>query len=80
MRAQSGIENSCHRVLDMTFGEDDCRTRRGDDDAHDFAILRRIALDLVKQEKSDKSGVRLKRLRAGASTDHLEKLLGLRPP
>ena len=61
----------------MAFSEDDCRIRRGDG-AQNFAILRRIALNLVKQEKSDKSSVRLKRLRAGWSTDYLQKLLGLR--
>lgn len=78
VRAHWGIENSCHWVLDVTFNEDDCRIRRGDG-AQNFAILRRIALNLVKQEKSDKSSVRLKRLRAGWSTDYLQKLLGLRP-
>jgi predicted transposase YbfD/YdcC len=78
VRAHWGIENSCHWVLDVTFNEDDCRIRCGDG-AHNFAILRRIALNLVKQEKSDKSSVRLKRLRAGWSTDYLQKLLGLRP-
>ena len=77
VRAHWGIENSCHWVLDMAFSEDDCRIRRGDG-AQNFAILRRIALNLVKQEKSDKSSVRLKRLRAGWSTDYLQKLLGLR--
>ena len=78
VRAHWGIENSCHWVLDVCFDEDDCRIRRGDG-AHNFAILRRIALNLVKQEKSDKSSVRLKRLRAGWSTDYLQKLLGLHP-
>lgn len=78
VRAHWGIENSCHWVLDVTFNEDDCRIRRGDG-AQNFAILRRIALNLVKQEKSDKSSVRLKRLRAGWSTDYLQKLLGLHP-
>jgi predicted transposase YbfD/YdcC len=78
VRAHWGIENSCHWVLDVTFKEDDCRIRCGDG-AHNFAILRRIALNLVKQERSDKSSVRLKRLRAGWSTDYLQKLLGLRP-
>jgi predicted transposase YbfD/YdcC len=78
VRAHWSIENSCHWVLDVTFNEDDCRIRRGDG-AQNFAILRRIALNLVKQERSDKSSVRLKRLRAGWSTDYLQKLLGLRP-
>jgi predicted transposase YbfD/YdcC len=78
VRAHWGIENSCHWVLDMSFREDDCRIRRGDG-AQNFAVLRRIALNLVKQEKSDKTSVRVKRLRAGWSIDYLQKLLGLHP-
>ena len=78
VRAHWGIENSCHWVLDVTFNEDACRIRRGDG-AQNFAILRRIALNLIKQEKSGKSSVRTKRLKAGWSIDYLQKLLGLRP-
>ena len=44
------------RVLDVTFNEDGCRICRGDD-AQNFAILRRIALNLIKQKKSDKASV-----------------------
>ena len=65
-------------MLDVTFNEDDCRIRRGDG-AQNFAILRRIALNLIKQEKSAKASVRLKRLKAGWSIDYLQKLLGLHP-
>ena len=65
-------------VLDVTFNEDGCHIRRGDD-AQNFAILRRIALNLIEQEKSDKASVRLKRLKAGWSIDYLQKLLGLHP-
>jgi predicted transposase YbfD/YdcC len=79
VRAHWGIENSCHWVLDMAFDEDDCRIRKGDG-AQNFAILRRIALNLVKQEKSDKkTSVHIKRLKAGWSTDYLQTLLGLQP-
>lgn len=78
VRAHWSIENSCHWVLDMAFDEDDCRIRAGDG-AHNFAILRRIALNLIKQEKSSKTSVNIKRLKAGWSTDYLQVLLGLRP-
>ena len=78
VRAHWGIENGCHWVLDVTFNEDACRIRRGDG-AQNFAILRRIALNLIKQEKSGKSSVRTRRLKAGWSIDYLQKLLGLRP-
>ena len=76
IRAHWAIENSCHWVMDMTFAEDDCRIRTGDG-AQNFAILRRIALNLIKQEKSTKTSVNIKRLQAGWSTDYLETLLGL---
>ena len=63
----------------MALDEDDCRIRKGDG-AHNFAVLHRIALNLVKQEKSDKkTSVRIKRLAAGCSTDYLQTLLGLLP-
>ena len=78
VRAHWGIENGCHWVLDVAFAEDDCRIRCGDG-AQNFAILRRIALNLIKQERSGKSSVRTKRLKAGWSTDYLQTLLGLRP-
>lgn len=47
VRAHWGIENSMHWVLDVAFREDDCRVRVGEA-AQNFAILRRIALDLMK--------------------------------
>ena len=78
VRAHWGIENSCHWVLDMTFKEDDCRIRVGDG-AENFAILRRIALNLLKQEKSGKSSMNSKRLKVGWSTTYLEKVLGMPP-
>ena len=78
VRAHWSIENSCHWVLDMAFNEDDCRIRK-DNGAQNFAILRRIALNLIKQEKSGKTSVNIKRLKAGWSTDYLQTLLGLRP-
>lgn len=76
VRAHWGIENSCHWVLDMTFNEDDCRIRVGDG-AENFAILRRIALNLLKQEKSGKASMNTKRLKAGWSTTYLETVLGM---
>lgn len=78
VRTHWSIENSCHWVLDMAFKEDDCRIRMGHG-AENFAILRRIALNLIKQEKSSKTSVNIKRQKAGWSTDYLQLLLGLRP-
>ena len=76
VRAHWGIENSMHWVLDVAFREDDCRIRNGDA-AQNFAILRRIALNLLKNDKVTKLGVASKRLKAGWNVNYLSKLLGL---
>ena len=54
-------ENSMHWVLDVAFREDDCHIRNGEP-AQNFAILRRIALNLLKNAKTSKLGVPNKRL------------------
>lgn len=58
------IENCLHWVLDIAFREDECRIRK-DHGAHNFAVLRHIALNLLKQEKTCKLGLKNKRLKAG---------------
>ena len=68
------IENELHWQLDVTFREDHCRIRKGNADAN-FSILRRIALMLLKNEKTAKLGVKNKRLSAGWSEDYLLKVL-----
>lgn len=76
VRAHWGIENSMHWVLDVAFREDDCRIRIGEA-PQNFAVLRRIALNLLKNDKTTKLGVANKRLKAGWNVDYLGKLLGL---
>src|SRR6218665_1302746 len=56
VRAHWGLENRMHWVLDVAFGEDECRIRAGNA-AHNLSILRRIALNLLKNEKTCKLGV-----------------------
>jgi predicted transposase YbfD/YdcC len=73
-RGHWGIENSLHWVLDVAFREDHNRTR-SDHSAHNFAILRHIALNLLKAEKSVKVGVKGKRLNCGWDHDYLFKVL-----
>ena len=73
-RAHWQIENSLHWVLDIAFREDECRIRKDHGDQN-FAILRHIALNLLKQEKTIKVGVKGRRLRAGWDQDYLLKVL-----
>jgi predicted transposase YbfD/YdcC len=73
VRGHWGIE-SMHWQLDVTFGEDYCRTRKGRADAN-FSILRRTALSLLKNEKTAKVGMKNKRLTAAWNDGYLEKVL-----
>ena len=73
IRKHWSIENSLHWVLDVTFREDECRIRKGDA-PENFAVLRHIALNLLKKEKS-KNSIKSKRLRAAWDNDYLAKVL-----
>lgn len=64
------IENSLHWVLDVAFREDFARLRK-DYAPENFATLRQIALNLLKQNKRTKVGVKAKRLRAGWDNEFL---------
>jgi predicted transposase YbfD/YdcC len=64
VRFHRAIENSLHRVPDVAFNEDNSRKRSGFA-AQNYALLNRIALNLLKNEKTTKVGVRGKRLKAG---------------
>ena len=74
IRTHWSIENSCHWVLDVAFDEDRCRIRK-ENGSQNFAIIRRIALNLLKGEKSAKVGVATKRLKAAWDTDYLITVL-----
>lgn len=67
------IENSFHWVLDVTFGEDLSRIRNGES-AENMAVLRTIALNLLKKDSS-KSSLRQKRFRAAMDNDFLFHLV-----
>ena len=68
------VENSVHWVLDVAYREDDSRMRVGNA-AENFSTLRRMALNMLKQEESIKVGIAAKRKRAGWDRDYLLKVL-----
>ena len=76
IRSHWGIENKLHWSLDVSFGEDGCRIRKGFG-AENVSRLRRIALNLLKQEQTAKCGIKIKRHKAGWDEKYLEKLLGI---
>jgi len=73
-RSHWGIENGLHWTLDLAFDEDRCRVRKDNGPAN-FAVLRHIALNLLKQEKTSKRSIKGKRLLAGWKEDYLLKVL-----
>jgi predicted transposase YbfD/YdcC len=76
IRQHWGIENKLHWVLDVAFGEDLSRKRAGHA-AQNFSLLNRIALNLLKQDKTSKLGIHGKRLQAAWNHDYLLQLLGV---
>jgi len=74
IRAHWGIENNLHWVLDYAFDEDSNRARKGNSAAN-MAVIRHIALNLIKADNSSKIGIKNRRLKAGWDNDYLEKLL-----
>jgi predicted transposase YbfD/YdcC len=78
VRGHWGIENTQHWVLDMAFREDESRVRVGHA-AENLAILRRIALNLIRLDRSRNGSVHTKRLKAGWDHDYLLHLLSLSP-
>lgn len=74
VRSYWGVENSLHWVLDVAFNEDHSRKRVGNA-AQNFSLINRIALNLLKNEKSAKVGAKGKRLKAGWDNEYLLKIL-----
>lgn len=73
-RTYWGIENKLHWILDLAFREDDSRVRKGDG-PQNMAVLRHIALNLLRQEDTAKISIRAKRKKAGWDNDYLLKVL-----
>lgn len=74
IRAHWAIENQLHWVLDIAFREDESRVRTGHA-AQNLAVVRRLALNLLRQDQTVKVGVKAKRLKAGWDEAYLLRLL-----
>jgi predicted transposase YbfD/YdcC len=74
IRSHWAIENALHWVLDVTFREDDSRVR-DQRAARNFAVLRKIALNLVGRDRSAKASVRAKRKKAAWNDRYMLQLL-----
>ena len=74
VRGHWGIENSLHWVLDVLFNEDKARNRK-DHSAANMTIMRHMAVNLVKNDKSSKVSIKNRRLKAGWDDKYLLKLI-----
>ena len=74
VRSHWSIENQLHWQLDVTFNEDQSRIRKGHADAN-FSLMRKMALSMLKNNKSKKIGVKNKRLAAALDEDYLQEVL-----
>ena len=73
VRSHWGIENALHWRLDVTFREDESRIRRGNA-PHNIGVIRHVAMNLLKREKT-KISYRKKRIRAALNDAFRDNLL-----
>ncbi len=74
VRGHWGVENSLHWVLDVVFGEDESRARSGHA-AENLAATRRLAINLLRRDKTCKRSIKGKLLRAAIDPDYLKRIL-----
>ncbi len=61
-------------MLDVALNEDDCRIRK-DNAPENFAVMRRLAVNLLGREKTHKRGVKNKQFKAAMDNEYLTKVL-----
>jgi predicted transposase YbfD/YdcC len=74
VRAHWEVENRLHWVLDVVFREDDSRIRR-DNSAQNLAVIRHAALNLARQDKTTKLGIKNRLKKCNYDNDYLASLL-----
>ena len=74
VRQHWGIENQLHWTLDMTFREDESRIRT-EASPENFAIMRHIALNLIKNDTSRNASMKRKRFMAALEDDFRETII-----
>ena len=74
VRGHWGIENQQHWVLDVQFGEDACRARQ-DHSAENLALIRRMALNVLRHNGPPRDSIRRRKLRAALNDDYRLRLL-----
>ena len=77
IRSHWAIENKLHWTLDVGFSEDASRKRAGNA-AQNYSIVLKIALNLMKNEKTEKQGIQGKRLKAAWNNKYLLKILNVK--
>ena len=73
-RSHWGIENSLHWVLDLSFREDESRVRTGKA-PENLALIRHLALNLLRQDRASKTSIKARRKQAGWDNDYLLTIL-----
>ena len=76
VRRHWAIENELHWVLDVAMNEDHNRVRKNQA-PENMAVLRHMAINLIKQEKTAKGGIHAKQLQAAWNNDYLLKILAI---
>ena len=73
-RSHWGIENSLHWVLDLSFREDESRVRTGKA-PENLALIRHLALNLLRQDRASKTSIKARRKQTGWDNDYLLSIL-----
>lgn len=77
VRSHWSIENKLHWQLDVSYGEDGCKIRKGNG-AENFSVIRRATLNMLKADKKTKVGIKNKRSKAGWDRNYLLGVLGVK--